>query len=398
MKIGIAGPVSLEPLKPWLPKDFALPSVYSFPLIGRLATGLLTRGHEVTLFAGSEALQETLSLSHGSLSLKITPRRARWAAYDFYAKEVCFLTDAMRGSHCDIIHAHWSYEFAKAALKSGTPTLITAHDSPSLIPSFYRWTRAYLFWLFRSQLGRQVLNYSPNLTCVSPYLKKSILPLLSKDREVQIIPNGVGAALFKMGEERLALLSVSYPPCVVTCLEGFTSRKNPISALLGFAAFRNHCPAATMVMYGGGFEMGGPAHQWAQKHRLVDGVIFRGHAPQSVMHQEICNKSTVLLHPAIEESFGMAPLEAMALGIPVVGGKDSGAIPYLLDHGKAGVLVDVRYPLDICDALIALHSDTRKAHQLAQTGWEFARSHFTEDLMIDRYLNAYTEILRHSPS
>jgi glycosyltransferase involved in cell wall biosynthesis len=398
VKIGIAGPVSLEPLKPWLPKDFALPSVYSFPLIGRLAAGLLTRGHEVTIFAGSEALQETLSFAHGSLSLKITRRRARWAAYDFYANEVRFLADAMRASHCDIIHAHWSYEFAKAALKSETPTLVTAHDSPSLIPSFYRWTRAYFFWLFRSQLGRQVLNYSPNLTCVSPYLKKAILPLLSKDREVQIIPNGVGTTLFAMGEERLGHSSFSSPPCIVACLEGFTSRKNPISALLGFAAFRNLYPKATMVMYGGGFEMGGPAYKWALKHRLVNGVIFKGHTPQPVMHREMCDEATVLLHPALEESFGMAPLEAMALGIPVVGGKDSGAIPYLLDHGKAGVLVNVRYPLDICDALIALHRDSRKAHQLAQTAWEYARSHFTEDLMIDRYLSAYTEILRHSPS
>ena len=397
MKIGIAGPVSLEPLKPWLPKDFALPSVYSFPLIGRLAAGLLTRGHEVTIFAGSESLQETLSLSHGPLSLIITPRRARWAAYDFYAKEVRFLADAMRASHCDIIHAHWSYEFAKAALKSRTPTLVTAHDSPSLIPSFYRWTRAYFFWLFRSQLGRQVLNYSPNLTCVSPYLKKAILPLLSKDRQVQIIPNGVGTTLFAMGEERLGHSSFSSPPCIVACLEGFTSRKNPISALLGFAAFRNLYPKATMVMYGGGFEMGGPAHQWALKHRLVNGVIFKGHTPQPVMHREMCDEATVLLHPALEESFGMAPLEAMALGIPVVGGKDSGAIPYLLDHGKAGVLVDVRYPLDICDALIALHRDSRKAHQLAKTAWEYAHSHFTEDLMIDRYLHAYADVLRRSP-
>ena len=397
MKIGIAGPVSLEPLKPWLPKDFTLPSVYSFPLIGRLAAGLLTRGHEVTVFAGSEAIEETLSLAQGPLSLKITPRRTRWAAYDFYAKEIRFLSDVMRSSHCDIIHAHWSYEFAKAALQSGTPTLITAHDSPSIIPSFYRWTRAYLFWLFRAQIGRRVIECAPNLTCVSPYLKKSILPLVPKGREVQIIPNGVGAALFKMGEERLSYPNFSSPPCVVTCLEGFSSRKNPISALLGFAAFRNISPDATMVMYGGGFEMGGPAHQWAQKHRIVDGVIFKGPTPQSVMHREMCDQSTVLLHPALEESFGMAPLEAMALGIPVVGGKDSGAIPYLLNHGKAGVLVDVRYPLDICDALFSLHKDARKAHQLAQAGWEYAYSHFTEDIMIDRYLNAYTDILRRSP-
>ena len=398
MKIGIAGPVSLEPLKPWIPKDFTLPSLYSFPLIGKLAAGLLTRGHDVTIFAGSEAIEETLSLAQGPLSLKITPRRTRWAAYDFYAKEIRFLSDVMRSSHCDIIHAHWSYEFAKAALQSGTPTLITAHDSPSIIPSFYRWTRAHLFWLFRAQLGKQVIENAPNLTCVSPYLKKSILPLVPKSRAVQIIPNGVGATLFKIGEDRLVGPSFSSPPCVVTCLEGFASRKNPINALLGFAAFRNISPDATMVMYGGGFEMGGPAYQWALKHRLVNGVIFKGHTPQSVMHQEMCDKSTVLLHPALEESFGMAPLEAMALGIPVVGGKDSGAIPYLLDHGKAGVLVDVRYPLDICDALIALHEDPRKPHQLAKTAWEYAHSHFTEDLMIDRYCNAYTEILRYPPS
>jgi glycosyltransferase involved in cell wall biosynthesis len=397
VKIGIAGPISLEPLKSWLPRDFTLPSVYAFPLIGRLAAGLLTRGHEVTVLAVSEAIKETLSLAQGPLSLKITPRRSRWAAYDFYAKEVRFLADAMRASHCDIIHAHWSYEFAKAALKSGTPTIVTAHDSPTLIPGFHRWTRAYFFWLFRSQLGRQVLRYTPNLTCVSPYLKKSILPLVPQGRAVEIIPNGVGATLFKMGEERLARRSFSSPPCVVTCLEGFGSLKNSISALLGFAAFRNISPDATMVMYGGGFEMRGPAHQWAQKHRLVNGVIFKGHTPQPVMHREMCDKSTVLLHPSLEESFGMAPLEAMALGIPVVGGKDSGAIPYLLDHAKAGVLVDVRYPLDICDALIALHRDSRKAHQLAKTAWEYAHSHFTEDLMIDRYLDAYADVLRGSP-
>ena len=397
MKIGIAGPASLEPLKSWLPKDFTLPSVYSFPLLGKLAAGLLTRGHDVTLFAGSEALQDTLSLSHGPLSLEITPRRARWTAYDFYAKEVRFLTDAMRASRCDIIHAHWSYEFAKAALKSETPTLVTVHDSPPLIPSFYRWTRAYFFWFFRSQLGRQILHDSPNLTSVSPYLKKSILPLVPKGRDVQIIPNGVGATLFEMGEERLARCNLSSAPCIATCLEGFGSLKNPISALRGFAAFRYIYPTATLVMYGRGFELGGPAHQWAQRYRLVDGVAFKGHTSQSIMHREMCERATVLLHPSLEESFGLGPLEAMALGIPVIGGKDSGAIPYLLNHGRAGVLVDVRYPLDICDALLALHKDTQKAHQLARAGWEYAYSHFTEDLMIDRYLRAYADVLRRSP-
>lgn len=396
MNIGIAGPSSWSELAPWIPSNVNLPPISTFPLIGRLAALLRQKGHNITVFTTSTEVSYPQQIQGDQIKVWVAPMRSKRGAYDFYANEVAFLSKAMRSSSCEIIHAHWCYEFAQAALQSESPTLITAHDSPSIIPSFYRWTRAYFFWLFRGQMGKQICGNSPNLTCVSPYLKNSICPLVPKGRDVQIIPNGVGATLFEMGEERLARRSLSSAPCIATCLEGFGSRKNPISALRGFAAFRYIYPTATLVMYGGGFELGGPAHQWAQRYRLVDGVVFKGHTSQSVMHREMCERATALLHPSLEESFGLGPLEAMALGIPVIGGIDSGAIPYLLDHGKAGVLVDVRYPLCICEALIDLHKDSRRAHQIAKAGWDYARSHFTEDLMIDQYLVAYAHILNRS--
>lgn len=396
MNIGIAGPSSWSELSPWIPSYPSLPPISTFPLIGRLAALLRKRGHKITVFTTSTEISSPQLIQGDQMKVWVTPMRKKRAAYNFYANEVAFLSEAMRSSDCEIIHAHWCYEFAKAALQSGTPSLVTAHDSPSLISSFYRWTRAYLFWVFRAQLGKQVCKCAPNLTCVSPYLKKSTLPLISKDRIIKIIPNGIGLMLFQMGEQRLARHSFSASPCITTCLEGFGSRKNPICALRGFAAFRNLYPAATLVMYGQGFGLGGLAHLWAQRHRLDDGVIFKGHTPQSAMHQEMCERATVLLHPSLEESFGLGPLEAMALGIPVIGGMDSGAIPYLLNHGRAGVLVDVKNPLDICDALVALHKDSRMAHGLAQAGWDYARAHFTEDLMIDRYLSAYADIVHPS--
>jgi glycosyltransferase involved in cell wall biosynthesis len=395
MNIGIAGPSSWPELAPWISSNVSLPPISTFPLIGRLAALLRERGHKITVFTTSTEVSSPQLIQGDQMKVWITPMRQKRAAYNFYANEVAFLSEAMRSSDCEIIHAHWCYEFAKAALQSGAPSLVTAHDSPSLIPSFYRWTRAYLFWLFRGQVGLQVCKRAPNLTCVSPYLKNSILPLISKGRIIKIIPNGVGLMLFQMGEQRLARHSFSASPCITTCLEGFGSRKNPICALRGFAAFRNLYPAATLVMYGQGFGLGGLAHLWAQRHRLDDGVIFKGHTPQSIMHREMCERATVLLHPSLEESFGLGPLEAMALGIPVIGGINSGAIPYLLNHGSAGALVDVQNPLDICDALVALHKDSRKAHELAQAGWDYARAHFTEDLMIDRYLNAYADIVHH---
>ena len=47
-------------------------------------------------------------------------------------------------------------------------------------------------------------------------------------------------------------------------------------------------------------------------------------------------KALILIHTSRGESFGMAVLEAMIIGMPVIGGEKSGNI---LDHGKAGDLV-----------------------------------------------------------
>lgn len=183
------------------------------------------KGHDITVFTTSTEVSSPQLIQGDQMKVWITPMRQKRAAYNFYANEVAFLSKAMRSSSCEIIHAHWCYEFAQAALQSESPTLITAHDSPSIIPSFYRWTRAYFFWLFRGQMGKQICGNSPNLTCVSPYLKSSICPLVPKGRDVQIIPNGVGTTLFEMGEERLARRSLSSAPCIATCLEDLVHEK-----------------------------------------------------------------------------------------------------------------------------------------------------------------------------
>ena len=399
MKIGIAGPVSLEPLKSWLPKDFTLPSVYSFPLIGRLAAGLLTRGHEVTIFAGSEALQETLSLSHGPLSLKITPRRARWAAYDFYAKEVRFLTDAMRASHCDIIHAHWCYEFAAAALDSGLPTLVTAHDNPNEEHLFTRWTRAYPFWFMRCFLGRQILCRASYITAVSPYVKDNIHKITRRHTHVRVIPNGIQQALFAGGRSRLDALPIKRSNfTVASVLEGFGKRKNARAALKGFSLFRSQFPQSLYVLFGGDYQQEGPAHNWARDNGLDAGVLFRGRQSQDVFHPFLLDQVDVLLHPSLLESHPMAIIEAMALGIPVVGGIDSGGVPFTLNHGEAGLLVDVRSPEAIAKALIKVYQDPHTARSFAKKAWIFAKENFTEEIMVDRYLMAYEEVLIGAPS
>ncbi len=88
----------------------------------------------------------------------------------------------------------------------------------------------------------------------------------------------------------------------------------------------------------------------------------------------------------------MSTLEAMSLGAPVIGGASSGNIPYLLDHGRAGMLCDVRSPKAIADALCDLASNPEKRAELGRRGQAFAREHFSEDRAVEAYLQYYREV------
>jgi len=393
LKIGIAGPVSLEPLFPWLPVGASLPPVYSFPLIGRLAAGLLSRGHAVTVFAGSEKIAKTEKWQGTNLEIVICPRRAARNGYDFYRFERQKLNTAMQESGVDLIHAHWCYEFAAAALVSRRNVLVTAHDCPNQIARFFRWTTAYPHWVFRSWLGARVCRQATHLTCVSPYVEKNIRRYTNSHAEVSVIPNGVPVSLFEAGKVR-SLKAAPPGPCrIVTVLEGFGLRKNATVALRAFREVQKVFPEAELHMYGGDFESGGPAESWARSQGCLRNVCFRGRLPQPELHGELASSAALFLHPALEESHPMAVIEAMALGVPVIGGKQSGGVPFTLNQGQAGTLTDMTNPKHLAQTLRDLLSDSQRRQHLARAGWDYAWKHFREDEMIDKYIKAYEEVI-----
>jgi len=391
--IGIAGPSSWAALRPWLPSGKDLPPIFSFPLIGNLAAALRKCGHSITVFTTSTTPINPVEIAGDNLRVFIAPMRAKKSAYDFYRRERDFLVKAMRSSGCDILHSHWCYEFAAAALDSGLPTIVTAHDNPNEEHHFTRWTRAYPYWWFRCFFGRQTVRRAPFLTAVSPYVADNLRQIAGPSARIRVIPNGVAPELFRRGQERLSVLPRTDNMTLTSVLEGFGFRKNARTALRAFAKFLKHHPASRYIIFGGDYQEEGPAHVWARSRGLDTGVEFKGHTAQGILHPFLAEQADILLHPALLESHPLAITEAMALGVPVLGGRFSGGVSWTLDQGRAGTLTDVRNSNAIAASLEDLAVHPKQRAHLARAGWERAHSLFREETMVQAYLDAYRRTL-----
>lgn len=88
----------------------------------------------------------------------------------------------------------------------------------------------------------------------------------------------------------------------------------------------------------------------------------------------------------------MALIEAMARGIPVIGGQSSGGVPWTLDHGRAGRLVDVRSPDAVAQAMLEFAADPGLRQGYAERGLALARERFHISPVTDAWQAVYNQL------
>lgn len=392
MKIGIAGPVDLSSLK-HLFYGNPLPSVYSVPVVSMLILELWRRGHKLTVFCISTDITEITTIQGDSVCLVIIPSmKKKKLAFGFYRKERCLLTDVMNLSDCEVVHAHWTYQFGAAAVVCNKPHVITAHDAPLAILRYQIRPRIALNWILRTWVGIRTCRRANYLTAVSPATAQHVKKWFFPRNRVMVTPNGIPEEIFY--RKSCSISETGRSPVIISVISWW-KLKNPKNALKAFRIIRSSCGDVVYRIYGSGCDTGGEAHQWAVAHKLDKGVEFRGKIPHGQLLEQI-SKSTVLFHPSFEESCCMSICEAMALGVPVVAGKKSGGVPFTLDYGRAGVLVDVHSPQDIARGILCLLNDDKMRGDVAAKGKEYAWNNFTTGKMADRYEKVYRAVLNGS--
>jgi glycosyltransferase involved in cell wall biosynthesis len=98
----------------------------------------------------------------------------------------------------------------------------------------------------------------------------------------------------------------------------------------------------------------------------------------------------MLLHPSVDEGFGLPPLEAMAMGVPTVV-SSAGSLPEVV--GDSAVLVDPHDADGWASAITAVAADSEQRTRLIATGRARA-ANFTWQQAADKTIAVHQDCLR----
>lgn len=180
-------------------------------------------------------------------------------------------------------------------------------------------------------------------------------------------------------------------------LNGWTKIKNPEIGITAVNTFILKNTGTELHLIGPDFGPGQIAEQWCGSLPSYPSIHFHGSLPHKATMQ-LMTTMDVLLHPSVEESFGLTVAEAMSMGIPVICGRSTGALAWMTDYGNAGILTDVTSPDEIVLALNSLHSDNNRYQDISIKGRRLAKQRFSSSAISDQYIATYKSILSKSSS
>lgn len=345
----------------------------------------INKGHEVIIITTSSQFNNTefrITPSCKIHIVKINSHGNLRALCDFSA-EIRRIAHVLKNESCNVIHANWCYEFAMASLiADSTHTLITLHDWPDIVCPLI----GNYFWRKRQKLGNAVLKKAKNLIAVSPYIKE--LYNHKYNGKIEVIPNFISHDLcVDTGKKNFR----GDCPVIISINNGFDKRKNVQSLILAFDQIRKTIPNAKLKLVGAEYEKTGKAHRWVLDHISDEGISFCG----SLSREQtlfLLKKSDILIHPSLEESFGMTLIEAMASKTAVIAGDHSGAVPWVLGFGKYGVLTDILNPNDIAECTIRLCNNLSNYINMTEHAFCYVKKKFLLETVAEQYLDKYRRI------
>ena len=259
-------------------------------------------------------------------------------------------------------------------------------------------------WLSRFLYGRQV----DMVIAISSGVASALGTAHISDRAIRIIPSGIDTKQFlPTASQRMAIrrqYGLGEDTTVILMAGALTKRKSPCTLIEAAAQLHSHRQQG---------QHAGQTNQALSLHYLIcgDGPLrqeletrVRSLGLASMFHfAGFCRDvpaylaaADIFVHTPVWEGLGVAVIEALAAGLPVVASR-VGGIPELITDRETGLLISAQDPSALCNALLqcAYHPDWAKT--LGAHGQAKVRTHFDIEVTARANEALYYELLAAAP-
>ncbi|HEY3366282.1 MAG TPA: N-acetyl-alpha-D-glucosaminyl L-malate synthase BshA [Symbiobacteriaceae bacterium] len=351
-----------------------------------LAKQLAVRGHELHIISSDVPFR--LNTFHENIFF----HQVETPSYPLFKDPPYLLTlanklvEVHRLVGLDIVHAHYAVPHATAAYLAremvgpGGPKVVTTLHGTDITlmgadPSF-------------TEIIAFSINKSDAVTAVSRSLRADTYKNLPVNREIDVMYNFLECSEWKRAETAQCCRRLTLPgEKVVAHMSNFRKVKRLEDVVQIFARINAATPAR-LLMIGDGPEVK-PCCELVSRLGLKDRVLFMGNQESVV---PLLSVSDLLLLPSEQESFGLAALEAMACGVPVVA-TEVGGLPEVVVDGETGFLC----PLGDVEAMsrqsVRLLQDPEMHRQFSAASVHRVRQSFCAARVVPQYEELYRKVL-----
>ena len=298
------------------------------------------------------------------------------------------MVDVVKHANLDVLHVHYAIPHATSAVLArqilaqegiNIPVITTLHGTDITLvgrdPSF-------------ASIVDYSINQSDGVTAVSDFLKVETLASCSIKSDIRVIPNFIDTSLYRpleKGHFKRALCPNGEK--LLVHVSNFRPVKRVADVVHLFSRLKKDGYAVKMLLVGDGPDRVTCEHL-ARELGVIDDIRFLG---KQEPVDEILAIADVFLLPSGSETFGLAALEAMSCGVPVVA-TDIGGLPELITDGETGFL----FPLGDIDAFthrtkhLLDNDELRKG--IAEASRKRAIDRFSTQMIVPMYENYYEQV------
>lgn len=298
------------------------------------------------------------------------------------------MVDVVKYEKLDLMHVHYAIPHASAAI---TAKQVLAEEGIHL-PVITTLHGTDITLLGKDASFEPVISFAINksdaVTAVSQSLKNDTYKLFGINKDIEVIPNFLSfEETLIPNREELRAEYAELDEKILIHVSNFRPVKRIIDIIEVFRLIKDKVKAK-LILLGDGPERS-KAEQLCREYDMCDRVVFVGNLKNPM---ELLGIGDLFILPSESESFGLAALEAMAVGLPVIS-TNTGGLPEVNRHGVTGMMSNVGDVEDMAKNVEFLFKDEKRLKKISDNA-RLRAAEFSTEKILPMYEILYQKVLQ----